>query len=118
MDKERFCVGINATIFDAMNVVERIRERGVIIVDDGKVCGVLTLGDIIKALVEGKNIYAKIDKTYNPNFFYLNDCDYEKAFKIFTERNISFIPIVDKDFHLKDVITPRDVLSKANNVRN
>lgn len=112
MDKDRFCVDIDSTFYDAMQVIENIRERGVIIMDNDKVCGVLTLGDIIRALVEGRNIYAKIDKLYTPNFLYLQEYDLEKAFEIFKKRNLSLIPVIDKEYHLVDVIIPRDIMHR------
>jgi mannose-1-phosphate guanylyltransferase/mannose-6-phosphate isomerase len=114
MDKERFCVSIKYTLLEVMNVIETIRERGVVVLgDNGKVYGVITLGDIIQALVEGKTIYASVEKLIKPSFIYLNEINYHKAFEIFQQKNISFIPVVDKDNRLIDVITPRDVMRFA-----
>ena len=114
MNKERFCVNTKYTMLEVMNVIETIRERGVVILgDNGKVYGVITLGDIIQALVEGKTVYASIEKLTKPSFIYLNEVNYRKAFEIFQQKNISFIPVVDNDNYLVDVITPRDVMRFA-----
>jgi len=111
MDKKDFCVTEKYTLLEVMNVIETIRERGVIVVgNNGKVCGVLTLGDIIRALVEGKTIYAPIEKLIKPSFIYLSEVDYRQAFVIFQQKNISLIPVIDKNNKLIDVITPRDVM--------
>ena len=107
------CVNSNYTIKDVMELIEQHRERGVVVVESDKVCGVLTLGNIITALSEGKTIFSKISNIYNPNFIYLNEFDYIKAFEIFKQKNISFIPVVDKDFYLLGVITPRDIFSRV-----
>lgn len=112
MDKEKFCVDIDYTIFDVMGVLEKIRERAVIILSGDKVCGVLTLGDIIKALSEGKNMYARIEKVYNPHFVYLAEYDLEKAFEMFKKSNFSLIPVIDDEYHLVQVITPRDIMNR------
>lgn len=111
MNKENFCVTPQYTLLEVMNVIETIRERGVIVVgENGKVYGVLTLGDIIHALVEGKTIYVPIEKLIKPSFIYLNKVDFHQAFIIFQQKNISLIPVIDKDNHLVDVITPRQVM--------
>ena len=114
MNKENFCVTSKYTLLEVMNVIETIRERGVVIIgENGKVCGVLTLGDIIHALVEGKTIYAPIEKLIKPSFIYLNEIDLHQAFIIFQQKNISLLPVIDKDNHLIDVITPREVMKFA-----
>lgn len=107
------CVNSNYTIKEVMELIELHRERGVVIVESDKVCGVLTLGNIITALSEGKTIFSKIYNIFNPNFIYLNDFDYKKAFELFKQKNISFIPVVDKDFHLLGIITPRDIFDRV-----
>ncbi len=114
MKKEDFCVTIKYTLLEVMNVIETIRERGVVVLGDtGKVVGVLTLGDIIHALVDGKTIYAPIEKIIKPSFIYLTEVDLRQAFKVFKQKNISLIPVVDKDNHLVEVITPRDIMEYA-----
>ncbi len=112
MEKDKFCVDINYTLFDVMEVIESIRERAVVILSEDKVCGVLTLGDIIKALSEGKNMYARIEKLYNPHFSYLKEYDLKKAFEMFKIRNYSLIPVIDDEYHLINVITPRDIMTR------
>lgn len=107
------CVNPDYTIKEVMELIELHRERGVVIVDNNKVCGVLTLGNIITALSEGKTIFSKISNIYNPNFIYLNSFDYKKAFEIIKKKNISFLPVIDKDYHLLGIITPRDIMSRV-----
>jgi CBS domain-containing protein len=111
MNKKDFCVTTKHSLLEVMNVIETIRERGVVVLNEnGKVFGVLTLGDIIHALVEGKTIYASIEKLTKPSFIYLNEIDFQKAFAIFQQKNISLIPVIDENNYFIDVITPRDVM--------
>lgn len=110
MEKEEFCVTQNYTIMEVMQVFERNKERGVIVIGDkGKVCGFLSMGDIIYALVGGKNMYSHIGQICNPSFIYLKKKDYSKALKLFQERNISLIPVIDDDLRLTDVITAKEM---------
>ena len=112
MDKN-FCVTPDFTIKEAIELLELHRERGIVVVDKDKVCGVLTLGNIITALSEGNTIFSKITNVYNPNFIYLNSFDYKKAFEIFKQRNLSFLPVIDEDYHLMGIITPRAIMEKV-----
>ena len=110
MDIRKFCVTQDYTIMEVMQVFERNKERGVIVVgDNGKACGFLSMGDIIYALVDGKSIYSKIGPICNPSFLYLTEKDYVKAMDIFKKRNVSLIPIVDADMCPTDVITMREL---------
>ena len=111
MNYLELCVDPGYTVKETMDVIESHRERGVVVVEFGKVCGVLTLGNIISALSNGRDIFSKIADIYNPNFVYLQSFDYERAFEIFKNKNLSFIPVVDNDFHLIGIITPREIMA-------
>lgn len=110
MDKKEFCVTRDYTIMEVMQVFERNKERGVIVIgEEGKVCGFLSMGDIVYALVDGKNMYSHIGQICNPSFIYLQEKDYKKALNIFKKRNISLIPVVNESMELTDVITAREL---------
>lgn len=110
MDKKDFCVTRDYTILEVMQVFERNKERGVVVLgEEGKVCGFLSMGDIIYSLVDGKNMYSHIGQICNSAFIYLREKDYGKALEIFKKRNISLIPVVDEEMHLTDVITAREL---------
>ena len=113
MDIKKFCVTRNYTIMEVMQVFERNKERGVIVLGEGgKACGFLSMGDIIYALVDGKNMYSQIGQICNPSFLYLREKDYEKALDIFKKRNVSLIPIVDEEMYPTEVITVRELFNK------
>lgn len=113
MNKDDFCVTQEYTIMDVMRILERNRERGVVVInEDGKACGFLSMGDIIYALVDGKDIHSQVGQICNSSFIYLKQKDYDKALEIFQERNLSMIPILDDDMKLTDVITSRELLKR------
>ncbi len=110
MNIKKFCVTRDYTIMETMQVFERNKERGVIVVgEEGKACGFLSMGDIIYALVDGKNMYSKIGQICNPSFLYLREKDYEKALDVFKKKNVSLIPVVDENMYPTDVITMREL---------
>ncbi len=80
--------------------------------EEGKACGFLSMGDIIYALAEGKNIFSRIGQIYNPSFLYLREKDYEKALDIIKNRNVSMIPIIDENMYPTDIITMWELFRK------
>lgn len=109
-----YCITKNYTIKEVMEVLQRIKERGVVVLgDDEKVCGVLSQGDIINALVNGRNVFSRIDGIYTENYIYLNDSMDEKAIEYFKKRNLCLIPIIDSDFKLIDILTARELMKKT-----
>lgn len=112
MEIRDFCITRNYTIMEVMQVFERNRERGVLVVgEDEKVCGFISMGDIINALANGKNLYSRAEQISNPSFIYLEKKDYKKALEIFKKRNISLIPVIDKEQKVVDVITARELFA-------
>ena len=90
---EDYCVTENYTIKEVMEVLQRIKERGVIILDENrKVCGVLSQGDIINALADGKNMYSQIGRIYSKEYIYLNETERKRAFQIFKNKNLCLCP--------------------------
>jgi len=110
MDKNDFCVTKDYTIMEVMHVFERNKERGVVVVgESGKVCGFVSMGDIIYALAGGKDMYAHIGQICTSSFIYLKEKDYKDALKLFQKRNISLIPVIDDEMQLVDVVTAKEI---------
>ena len=106
----RYCVYQNYTIKEVIERIDASKNRVVIVLNrNQKVIGVISQGDIIRALIADKNLYAQIDSIIRPNFIYLNEKDMEKAFYLFKKRNITLLPIVDEEFSLLDVISMDDI---------
>ncbi len=110
MDIKKFCINENDTIVSAISAIEGNHQRSIFVVNAmDKVIGVLSQGDIIRSIIEGVEIYSLVSKIINSSFIYLNNKDMEKAYHIFKTKNLSIIPILDKDFCLKDIITIFDI---------
>lgn len=110
MNKEDFCVTADYTMIEVMEVIERNKERAVVVLEsNGKICGFVSQGDIIKAVIAGKSIHSKIEKIINNSFIYLKKKDYKKALDFFKNRNLSIIPIISDDHELVDIISAREM---------
>ncbi|MDD3137794.1 MAG: CBS domain-containing protein [Lachnospiraceae bacterium] len=73
--------------------------------DSDKVVGVVSQGDILRALSAGQSIYEKVNQIIQSSFLHLYEKDMEKAYEIFKKKKISLLPIINKDNEMIDVIT-------------
>ncbi|MDA7829065.1 CBS domain-containing protein [bacterium] len=87
-------------------------HRGVIVVEKKKVLGIITEGDILKSLVDNKIINSFAENIMNKSFKFLKKKDMKKAKEIFASHLCSFIPVVNDQMELKDLITLKQILSK------
>ena len=95
-----------------LKALERINQnmRGFLIVtdDDEKVIGTLTDGDIRRALLRGLDASSAIE--YNTDFTYVTrETEMSEVIDIFKDRKIKFLPVLDDDMHLKNIITKGDI---------
>ena len=94
-------------------VLEKIYKnnyRTVIVLNKKKIIGVISEGDIIKALIYNKSLEITAEKLMNKSFIFLKDRDTKKAKKIFKKNLVGLIPIVDKSMELKDFFTLQELI--------
>ena len=109
-----FVIGPTATIVSAAARIERNHARTVVVVESERVVGVLSDGDIIRALLRGTDVHAPIESFVHHDFKYLHERSLASALALFRRYGFCLIPIVNQEFRLLDVITMYDVLAIAN----
>jgi len=85
-------------------------KKGFLIVidDDNKVLGTMTDGDIRRALLIGHDVFAPIEDIYNKKFDFLKiDATFDTICEKFKSDKINFLPIVNKDYKLINIITKK-----------
>ena len=96
-----------------MLIIEKNCRRGVVVVSDSnKVLGVLTDGDIRKALIRGRIMNSYIRDFINLSFKSIEYKDdeyiYKKANEIFDKhKEIEIIPILTRNLQLKSIAIRR-----------
>ncbi len=97
----------NVLIKDVLVKLNENRRKFVICVDEFDcVVGVVTDGDIRRALLNNISIIDTIDKIYNASFKYLNiESPFSEVCELFRLSKIDFLPIIDKDRVLLNVLT-------------
>lgn len=113
LDFSDYVVMLDATLLDAAEVIEHTRSRSAVVVKETKVVGVISEGDILRALLKGVRVHAPLADFVNHSFKYLDSPDLKKAIELFKEFGIALIPILDKDFQLIGVMTLHDTLNSS-----
>lgn len=103
-NKLKYVVSSDSTIEEAWSVIEENRYRSVIVVEGEKVVGTLSDGDIRKAILSKRLLSAPISEIMNVNFTSLTKDNKGKGEKIFREKDIFLIPVVDKNLKLIDIV--------------
>ncbi len=80
-------------------------------VDSEKVVvGVLSEGDVLRALVEDISIYASVRTILSPTFCFSRDRNIREGLEFLRKRGATLIPVVNEHFELEDVVTVQDIL--------
>ena len=112
-DLRYFTVDARGRLLDAAEAIARNRSRCVIVVDNGKVTGVVSEGDLVRALLSGSDIHAPLAPFVQVGFKFLEKRDLTRALGLMREHGISLVPVLNEAFGLSDVITLSDVLARV-----
>ena len=106
-------ISAGSRLIDAIEAIKKNRNKCIIVCEKNKVIGVVSEGDIMRALLNNVNIYASITNCINYDFKFMSKIDYAKCLKLVITHGITMIPILNKDFDLIEVITLFDILKKV-----
>lgn len=113
MDLSYYTVESNGTLLDAAQAIASNHSRCVVVVDHGKVIGVLSEGDLVRALLRGTDIYSPMQPFIHHGIVFLEQREMGRALALFRSHGISLIPILDEELKLHDVITLNELLTQV-----
>lgn len=117
MDLERYCVREKYTIKEVLEQFESYNNRVAVVTSDSdKVIGVVSQGDILRALSAGQSLYTPVNQIIRNSFLHLYEKDMVKAYAIFKKKRISLLPIIDHSNKLIDFITIDDIYEYLENM--
>lgn len=107
MQKVLFVIKPSSSIKDALSLIDKNRFGFVLVCDEaGKLIGTLTDGDIRRALLKGASIADCVEGIFIQNHKYLTlENNIGDAIELFKNKAIKFLPIVDSEEALVNVIT-------------
>ena len=107
-----YCIRETYTIKETIERFESANDRVAIVVNnEDKVVGVVSQGDILRALSSGVNMYTQINQIISNSFLHLYEKDMEMAVNIFKMKKITLLPVIDSDNKLVDSITLDDIFN-------
>lgn len=112
----KYTISQGSTLKDAVTKIKLNKVRTIIVVNEDRIVGVISEGDILKAFMNGAHKSNLLDKFVNIEFNYINEKDLKKASKIILSENINLLPIVNKNMELVDVITIYDIFEEFSDI--
>ena len=117
MTFEPHCINSKFTIKDALIALNNLKNNATLTLfalnDNSQIVGTLTDGDIRRALVNGHGLECTLDKVMHRDFKFIKQKEFTVAnLKSFRDRRIMFIPILDEQNHVVDVVNLQKFKSK------
>lgn len=104
----RYIIPQSATIKDALVALNQITsdtQTLLVLSDEEKLVGTLTDGDIRRGLISGFGLSDAVSKIMHKDFKYILESEFDVAhLKTFRDRQILFIPVLDNDRHIVEVV--------------
>lgn len=106
-----FITNENITVLGALQKIDKNKKGFLVVVDkEGIVLGTLTDGDIRRAFIKGISVNETITDIYIKNFKFLLQSDgIPGATELFKNEAIKFLPIINKENKLLNIITKRQI---------
>lgn len=106
-DLSKYIIRVNASIKDALIALNRLSDNTLtlFVVDlQDKMVGTLTDGDVRRALIEGCDLNASLDKVMNRNFHYIriNDLCVE-GIRTLREKGITLLPVLTDEKKIQTI---------------
>jgi CBS domain-containing protein len=105
MQLDKYIISEHELIEQAIEIIEFNSSRCVIVVNSAKkVLGILSEGDILRAILKGVSIKSPVKNIMNIGFKYLMIKDEEKI-KELLNKGITLIPVLNDLNELVDIVT-------------
>ena len=104
---QQFTVASDDCILLALKKIDANKQGFLIVLEEsGKACGVLTDGDIRRSFIQGCTTRDSISGVYTRNARFVKKTDsFDTVSELFKNESIKFLPILDDDRHLVNIIT-------------
>jgi CBS domain-containing protein len=111
MELDKYTISEFELIEQAIEIIELNSSRCVIVVNSAKkVLGILSEGDILRAILKGTNVKSPVKNIMNPSFkFLLEKEDKVKIFSLF-KKGITLIPVLNQQNELIGVLNVLDYM--------
>lgn len=107
--KER-TISSKATVIEALQLMGAINHKMLFVYDDEQFVGILTIGNIQRAIIKNSNLSLPVTNILEKQKIYASPFDpIEKTKEVMYRLRIECMPVVDSDGSLKDIILWNDL---------
>ena len=113
LNLNNFVVPLDSTLLESANIINESKTRACVVVEnDFKVVGILSEGDILRAILNDVSLKSDIKSLINSNFYFINknEMNTKKIEELFQIKNVTLIPIIDENMRLVNVLTLNEYL--------
>ena len=101
----------SALITDALAILSTTPHRCLLVQsENNKLSGVISEGDIMRALLNGANKFSPVSDWISRDYKYLMEANLSEALSIFKKSGISILPVLDINLRVVAIITLLDML--------
>ena len=105
---QKYIISYTSTVKDALIALNEITSdvQSLLVVDEGqRLVGTLTDGDIRRGLISGAGLSDMVSTIMHKDFKYIFESEFDVAhLKAFRDKHVLFIPILDAEFHIVEVV--------------
>lgn len=105
---QKYIISHTATVKDALVALNEITSdaQSLLVIDDSqRLVGTLTDGDIRRGLISGAELSDVVSTIMHKDFKYVLESEFDVAhLKTFRDKLVLFIPILDAEFHIVEVV--------------
>ncbi len=113
MKLEKYIVNYNESLENVISKIILNSKRTVLVISKKKIIGTISEGDVLRSLLQNKNLSSPAKNIMNKSFKYVKkNYSNKDAKNIFVKFNVNILPVLDKNFQLKKIITLKDIINK------
>lgn len=118
MDISKLIINKNISIREAMEKLDKGARKILLVIEENKLVGVLTDGDIRRWILINMDISLEVELIMNRKPIVLSEEDSLNANDIMKEKSIEAIPIINKNNEIVDIVFLSDIFSRGINFEN
>jgi dTDP-glucose pyrophosphorylase len=117
LDVKDFLIDENATMIEAMELLDKVAKKVLFVVRDGRFVAAITDGDIRRWILTKGNLEAQVKDiaNYNPKFIYEKDKLSAKGFM--SKHSIEALPILNNENDIVSVVLWNDEIKRQKNLQ-
>ena len=105
MKLQNYIIHTKFKIIEAIERMQIIKTRDLLVEKNKKIIGTVSEGDILRAILRKKDLRNTIEDIFNTNFKFVKIGEEYKAVNIFKKEKVFIVPVFDKKYKLKKIIT-------------